>query len=705
MSFLATSQEAESSLSREAPQLCRQFMLSEIQVATQNFDESMVIGRGGFGKVYKGNINNGTSLLKVAIKRLDLDSNQGEVEFWVEVKMLSKLAHCHLVSLIGYCNDEQEMILVYEYMSHGSLEDHLHKRGIFLSWMRRLKICIGAARGLDYLHTGTGIKHGIIHRDVKSSNILLHNSWAAKISDFGLSKICPKDQPSTHVDTFVKGTFGYLDPNYFETGKLTRKSDVYAFGVVLFEILSGKRAVDTSIDEEQWGLARWAQDSVNEGRLKQIVDPTIRGRISPKCLKEFARIAHRCLHSHPKQRPTMFEVVVGLEFVLALQQKANLKLQPADMATVVRNVTMSLYPSSTLNSSVGLPDLKSINTYLDTVGGEDRILCRFDFDTVNVATENFSEANEISHSSYYEMYKGRLQNGRDIAIVISSIYSKINKEYMNEVSILVQVEHENLFQLLGYCIDGTKLFLIYEFAPYASLGSLLSDPMCTLLDWNKRYKILLAVAKVLVYLHKHAPIRITHRDLNPNSVLLDESLDPKLSGFGVARSFVINETEVDLHETMWSEYIEPEYLNHGHLSTKVDVFNFGMMVLETVIRPSSTTGFANYEMLLKSYVERNLLEGTLLDIIDPRINVDSNMITRFIEIALLCTQTEAHAIDRPTMEEVVDMILGNSSPTLLLKTIQARTIIDNEIIDYEIQSTDLSDTGEVEDFISELSPR
>ncbi|KAJ0488418.1 putative protein kinase RLK-Pelle-CrRLK1L-1 family [Helianthus annuus] len=330
MFFRVSHKVESSSSSSESRQLCRQFTLSEIQLATRNFDELLVIGRGGFGKVYKGTIY-APNLLTAAIKRLDSTSNQGASEFWAEVNMLSNLRHCHLVSLIGYCNDGQEMILVYDYMSRGTLEDHLHRHQTHLSWVQRLTICIGAARGLDYLHTGTGIKHGVVHRDVKSSNILLHDSWEAKISDFGLSKTCPKNQQTTYVNTGVKGTFGYLDPDYFYTGKLTRKSDVYAFGVVLFEVLCGKRAVDSRIREEHWGLAVWAQESIKEGRLKQIVDASIRGSVSPKCLKEFAQLAKQCLQKDPKQRPTMAKVVVGLESTLALQKKANNILQPTSM--------------------------------------------------------------------------------------------------------------------------------------------------------------------------------------------------------------------------------------------------------------------------------------------------------------------------------------------------------------------------------------
>nr|KAJ0208411.1 hypothetical protein LSAT_V11C500258010 [Lactuca sativa] len=341
-----TGHEVESSSTLEWPEPCRRLTFPEIQRATQNFDESLVIGHGGFGKVYRGTIISEARLLVVAIKRLDSTSNQGDVEFWAEVEMLSKLRHCHLVSLIGYCTDGSERILVYDYMPHGTLEDHLHKLQTPLPWMLRLNICIGAARGLNYLHTGTGIKHGVIHRDVKSSNILLHKTWAAKISDFGLSKVGPTNQQFTHVSTVVKGTFGYLDPDYFSTGRLTRKSDVYAFGVVMFEVLCGKRAVDESLDEDHWGLARWAQESMKEGRLKQIVDPNIRERISTKGLKEFSRLAERCLNSHPKQRPTMAEVMVGLESILVLQEKTSNTLHPASMTIFGRKMPMFLFQSN-----------------------------------------------------------------------------------------------------------------------------------------------------------------------------------------------------------------------------------------------------------------------------------------------------------------------------------------------------------------------
>ncbi|KAM0006722.1 putative protein kinase RLK-Pelle-CrRLK1L-1 family [Helianthus debilis subsp. tardiflorus] len=466
-----TGQEAKSSQSLDCLSQCRHLTFSEIQVATNNFDESLVVGHGGFGKVYRGTITNGESLLDAAIKRLESTSGQGAVEFWAEVEMLSKLRHCNLVSLIGYCNDGKEFILVYEYMPNGTLSDRLHKCRLPLTWVRRLKISIGASRGLEYLHTGAGIRQGVVHRDVKSSNILLDYSWASKVSDFGLSKIVQTNQTFTYVNTLVKGTFGYLDPDYFQTSRLTRKSDVYAFGVILFELLCGRKALDTSLDEEQMGLVRWAQDSIKEGRLKQIVDSDLRGRISFKCVKELAQLASRCLHSNPKKRPTMSEVVVGLESILALHKKTNITL---DRKLFGLRLPAFGFPSSHENSVVG-KSLTSIESYLHTVGGENHILRRFDFETINAATENFSRSNLILRDFIGYMYKGKLQNGQDITTVGPYPHEHFDL-CMNEVSILVKIEHQNLAQLLGWCIEGTNVYLLYDIPQnYTTLEHVLYD--------------------------------------------------------------------------------------------------------------------------------------------------------------------------------------------------------------------------------------
>ncbi|GJV49191.1 mitogen-activated protein kinase, conserved site-containing protein, partial [Tanacetum coccineum] len=605
-------EETTSSSQRE--QLCHHFPISEIQSATQDFSERFLIGQGGFGKVYKGRIRNGTKPI-VAIKRLDSSSAQGAPEFWAEVEMLSMLRHCNLVSLIGYCNENKEMILVYEYMSNGTLEDHLHKLRTPLSWFQRLKICIGAARALHYLHTGTGTEQGVIHRDVKSSNILLDQKWAAKISDFGLSKISHVNKPLTYVSTLVKGTFGYFDPEYFATGRLTRKSDVFSFGVILLEVLCRRRAVDCSFDDEEWGLVGWAEDYLREGKLKQIMDPELRGEISLKCLNEYTKLVEGCLHSRTKLRITMAEVLVGLESILELQDRSDSSIPHMGVTAFGRKL-QNYFFSSEKNSDYrynnGAPSRWSNNPTSDdfrklVAAGWPSWLAIVAGEALNgwlpCKAGTFKKFGKIGEGRHSVVYKGRdISTGNLVALKkvrCDTSDPESVKMMASEIVILRRLDHPNVIKLGGIVTSRTSesLYLVFEYMEH-DLAAMAASPRIQFTEAQVKHYMHQLISG-LKHCHDH---QVLHRDIKGSDLLLDNNGVLKIADFGSASFFdLINEQPLtNPVATLW--YRAPELLlGATDYGVGVDLWSVGCILAGLLAKRPILDGNTEVEQLQKIF--------------------------------------------------------------------------------------------------------
>ncbi|PWA82372.1 protein kinase-like domain, Phloem protein 2-like protein [Artemisia annua] len=289
--------------------------LQDIKLATQDFSKDNIIGHGDFGKVYRGATHTHGHNYIVAAKRLDRKSAEGEAEFKTELEILVEHKHENVIGLVGYCDEEGEKIILYEYASRRSLDKYLSDDS--LTWVTRLKICIDIAIGLEFLHGTISSQEMVIHRDINSSNILLFDDWKAKISDFGLSLVCPVNQDA--VINNVRCTIGYRDPLYSKTGFLTKESDIFSLGAVLFDLLCGKLSSE-KLDDEYLYLPFLAKQHYHEGKLDKLVFEGIKEQIAPQSYITFTRIAFQCLHHRRERRPTADEVVIQLKKSLEFQE-------------------------------------------------------------------------------------------------------------------------------------------------------------------------------------------------------------------------------------------------------------------------------------------------------------------------------------------------------------------------------------------------
>ncbi|KAG6404305.1 hypothetical protein SASPL_136551 [Salvia splendens] len=604
--------------------LCRRFSLAELNLATKDFSEERVIGKGGFGRVYKGFISNRPPA--VAIKRrLSSDPTQGQAEFAAEIETLSKFRHRNLVSLIGYCDEQGEMILAYDYMSNGTLADYLYNSsensdGVStFSWNQRLKICIGAGRGLDYLHSGCSI----IHRDVKPTNILLDKSFTAKVSDFGLAKHLGQNLLQSHVITNVKGSFGYFDPSYFTTGRLTRASDTYAFGIILLEVLSGRRAVEEKLAEDEVCMSIWAQDKIRNGKADQIVASNLKGDISEDCLKTFVGIVKRCLHSDPKKRLTMTRVVAQLELALEQQERKR---------TTTQKLQFWPFQNRAGSTSKAVPSIEE-----DADANKKQIA--------------------VSAADILDMTHNFRQD-----VAIKRLNKKfLDSEFLAQISALIKMKHENVVELLAFCVDGDTQVLVYEYAPHGSLHDILHGGQA--LTWSQRIKIAVGVARGLCYIHDH---KLIHRNIKSSNVLVFEDENAKITDLHPSTQCSCKESYFEelhpYHLISKSDYHPPECIG-GIVKRKSDVYSFGVVLLELLTgrKPFDQTRSKGQEHLVL-WAKPQLGSDKVHEIVDAELEADysSTEAKRMAEIADLCLDFQPG--NRPNMKYVLKSLERLLSP-------------------------------------------
>nr|GEX10379.1 protein kinase-like domain, phloem protein 2-like protein [Tanacetum cinerariifolium] len=628
--------------------------LAHLRISLEDiFVKENVSGTLGFGNIYDGQLSLSGELINITALRLinnDWDDEK-EQQFWMEISLLSSLKHKNLVSIVGFCNEVGAETIIYKHESRGRLDSHLSDP-MLLTWVKRLEISIGVAHALSYIHYDEPRDFSVIHRNISSETVRLNNDWEPKLSLFHHSMKIESSEThhSFHIDS-VWYRKGYTDPTCLETNIVNHKSDIYSFGIVLFELLCGRKSV--SDDQDNKYLAPVAIFHYREKLLDGIIDPDLWKQMNPRSLNIFAETAYECLNEEQSQRPNMDEIVTRLEKALELQ----LECEIAEHSSIVAKVGGTSFSHEQGSASPFTSTGNESNSSKKTTSSLEYLShSQLSFEDIESITNNFAPENIITEKKVAWVYQGRmLHSGQFIYIVARGIYIKYrkdeNKKFMIEKSMLSSLNHTNLVSVIGFCDEC--MITVYKKEANGSLNKYLSDQTLT---WMQRLKICLGVAKALSYIHYDVgrDFSVIHCNIKSSIILLDDKWESKLSGFKLSlKNTVARRHRLLLtRDIVKNAYMDPKYITTGGVTHKSDVYSLGVVLFEVLCGRSAVLPDEELEEGLLSRLAKSHLD----DMIDPHLRkqMDPEAFKIFSETAYYSIQEER--AKRPHIDQVVNRL-------------------------------------------------
>ncbi|TYI61261.1 hypothetical protein E1A91_D10G160700v1 [Gossypium mustelinum] len=702
----------------------RIFSYAELYIGSKGFCQDEILGSGGFGRVYKAVLPSDGTV--VAVKCLAEKGERFEKTFAAELVAVAHLRHRNLVRLRGWCVHEDQLLLVYDYMPNRSLDRVLFRRpentgAPPLNWDRRRKIVRGLAAALFYLHEQ--LETQIIHRDVKTSNVMLDSQYNARLGDFGLARWLEHEleyqirTPATKrhqfrlVDTTrIGGTIGYLPPESFQKRSVaTTKSDVFSFGVVVLEVVSGRRAVDLTFPDEQIILLDWIRRLSDEDKLLQAGDSQlIDGSYKLADMERFLHIGLLCTLHNPLLRPNMKWVVEVLSgnisgklptlpsfeshpLYISLSSSSNTsgskstassRLSTATATTSSVNITVSFassdYVTATEETIYETAEFGVNGSNLSTSSSR-RPTNFFMVDTPReipfkeliVATDNFAESRRVAELDFGTAYQGFLDNRHHILVKRLGMTKcpALRTRFSSELQNLARLRHRNLVQLRGWCTEQGEMLVVYDYSANQLLSHLLfhhnNITGSSILQWRHRYNIIKSLASAILYLHEEWDEQVIHRNITSSAIILDPDMNPRLSSFALAEFLTRNDhghhaaTNKNKSVRGIFGYMSPEYIESGEATAMADVYSFGVVVLE-VVSGYMAADFRQPEVLLVKRVHNfETRKRPFEELVDIRLKEEYNTeeFLRLTKLGIACTRSDPKL--RPTIRQIVSILDGN----------------------------------------------